>query len=47
MYTDRNTPLFILNDEDELNHEEDPAIILVRENLATVEWLQQEHMEQR
>ena len=37
MSADGNTPLFTLNDKDELIHEEDPAVILVRKNLVTVE----------
>ena len=46
MSADEDMPLFILDDEDNLSHEEDPAVILVRESLAMVERLQQERVEQ-
>ena len=47
MSANGHTPLFALDNEDKLIHEEDPTVILARKNLITAEQVQQEHAEQR
>ena len=47
MSTDRNMPLFKLNDKDNITYEDDPTIMQARANLMGVEWVQQEKAKQR
>ena len=47
MSTRDHDPLFILDDDNDIEVEEDPAVIQARENLVVSERLQQEHTEQR
>ena len=47
MSADRITPLFKLNDEDNITYEDDPTVIQVRANLVAAEQVQQEKVKQR
>ena len=47
MSADPNTPLFVISDEDDIEYKDDPAVTQAKANLAAVECIQQEKVEQR
>ena len=40
MSTDGNTPLFELDDKDDITYEDNPTVLKVRTNLVAAEWVQ-------
>ena len=47
MSTNEAEALFIINDDNDDNYEEDPAVIRAWQNLVLVEKVQQEQVEQK